>query len=61
MSFGKVRPGDHAIVAEGFISRGAWSLIEDKFSDFAKAKLTDVVRFTLVSSQGASDVVASLQ
>ncbi|PWN29740.1 acyl-CoA dehydrogenase NM domain-like protein [Jaminaea rosea] len=47
MSFGKVRPGDHAIVAEGFISRGAWSLIEDKFSDFAKAKLTDVVRFTL--------------
>lgn len=51
MSFGKVGPNDHPIVAEGFISRGAWALVEDKFSDFAKTKLADVVRFTLVSGR----------
>ncbi|CAO1625385.1 unnamed protein product [Parajaminaea phylloscopi] len=56
MSFGKVQPGDHPIIAEGFISRGAWALIEDKFSDFAKKTLADVVRFTLDEVLPASEL-----
>lgn len=49
MSFGKVGPNDHPVVAEGIISRGAWALIEDKFSDFGKKKLSDIVHFVIVS------------
>lgn len=49
MSFGKVQSGDHPVIAEGIISRGAWALIEDKFSDHAKKTLADVVDFVLVS------------
>lgn len=56
MSFGKGQPGEHVIVAEGFISRGAWALIEDRFSDFAKDKLTDVVRFTLDEVMPAAEL-----
>lgn len=49
MSFGPVSPGDHPVIAEGIISRGAWALIEDKFSDFAKKTLANVVHFVIVS------------
>lgn len=47
------KPTDlHPAVAEGLISLGAWSLIEDSFSPFAKETLTKVVNFVMVSGVG---------
>lgn len=40
----------HPAVVEGFISPGAWSLVENNFSQYAKDLLTKVVRFVVVSS-----------
>lgn len=38
----------HAVVTEKIISPGAWALVEDKFSPFAKETLTKLVRFVHV-------------
>ena len=42
-------PSDsHPAVAEGLISPGAWSLVENQFSPFAKETLAKVANFVMV-------------
>lgn len=45
----------HPAVVEGFISPGAWALVESQFSPFAKETLTKVVHFVVVSDVSSSD------